>query len=255
MRFLTIALAANDVKSFDVAGGYFEIIDSAGKINVAFTDVAGSAMADNALTDALSGTFATGKFSRFDITERTGIAQTVTIMYGPSSGGTRRQPGVVQVVDGGKARTLAGQAFKAYASAGATVNTSKAQVQLLNPVGSGKRVVVKRIMISSALAGYVNLASYGTALNSGGPYLLSSKFLDASAPGFSARLYRQTDNAAFLGTQIESHGVLANQPMPFPLEEPIVIGPGNGIVAGAPSDATLGSGIQVTFEGFEESLT
>ena len=249
MRFLSITLAANDVKSFDVSGGYFEIIDSAGKINVAFTDVSGTAASDNAMVDALSGTFALGRFSRFDITERTGNPQTVTVMYGPSTGGTRRQPGIVQVIDTNKARTIAGQAFIANAGV-AAVAAQYARAGIWNPAASGVRGVVEKIYYSSTTPQtvYVGYTTVALATIDNSP---RNKRLNQSGPAAIKRAY--DTNAAFGLNTTAAYVLKATaSDQVLDLKTPIAVDPGVGLTVYC---ANANTDLSMNMDFSEEAMT
>lgn len=95
MELLQITLAANETKQFAKAGRYFEIIESAFPITVNFTGSSG-ALSDS-MVNALSGLFLEDAYTHFSITNGTS-AQTVTLLLMEiGRGGSRRQPGVVQV--------------------------------------------------------------------------------------------------------------------------------------------------------------
>lgn len=247
MQQLTFQLTAGQTKVFDSAGCYFEIIDSTGTVNVNFTDSHGSRTKDGELLAVLSGTYLRQKYSRWEITDVSGATNQVTIFYGFGDGGTRRAPGIVSVVDGGKSRTLAGQAFIGYM--GNTVGANNIEVQIFNPSAT-KRLVIKRLTLTCSIAVLAQLARHNAVLTGGGPFDVYNKLIAAPA-AMTARLYRDNP-VAIIGSGFESIQLSANAPFVKVLEEPLVIPNGESVcIYFATAGAATATG---TFEGFEENL-
>ena len=111
-ELLTIALAANEQTQYRKAGQYLEIIDSAYALGISLYTDTGSQT--DTINGAQSGFFLNTRFGALDV--RNGaVAQTVQILLldAGESGGTRRQPGVVQVVDGERIKVQGGTCFSA----------------------------------------------------------------------------------------------------------------------------------------------
>lgn len=98
MELLTIQLAANETKQFRKAGAYCEIIDSQAAIGINFLSVLGGQT--GSIKGGLSGLYLEVDYGAFDITNGP-AAQTVTLLLcdAGESGGSRRQPGNVRVID------------------------------------------------------------------------------------------------------------------------------------------------------------
>lgn len=251
-ELLSMTLAGGETKTFQKAGRYFEIIaDGGSTFNLTFYGDGGAIQSN--VNGAQAGLFLEDPWNAFTITNNSAAAQMITMLVMDSGrGGTRRQPGVVSVVDAGKTRTLAGQAFIArYAnSVGAA---TFACVQLYNPAASGVRCVVESITMQCTVAGQLfatiqpaNLtgATHATSKLSGGT--ASKAFLQAS----SAAAFASLDVAAADVLQLAN---AANTAITYTFKEPIVLLPGYGLMV--ISDQNASPTVAATWEFFEESLT
>jgi len=157
--------------------------------------------------------------------------------------------GTVQVIDGGKSRTLANTAFSMYASAPAVAG-QYARVQLWNPANSGKRLVVETITplsgstaeslatmfntvaLATLVGAGISKRSSGAASNSGFVYLDSTALAPTPASG---------DQICFQ--------MPANANQQYSLKEPIVLDPGYGLVMWS---FVANDALGCTFEWYEE---
>lgn len=167
------------------------------------------------------------------------------ILMGEGEFFDNRISGSVEVIDGGKARTLAGTACMAYGYVG-SVAAQYSHVQLLNPAGSGKNFFVGQVGFYSGgtVAAGVALGQYNIAL----PTLVRTGVKKLLSAGVSIAELRSTNNAAQL---ITGGPMAAMDKMLKSLKfiEPIVVPPGYGLVM---QNGTLGEDIGGTFEYFEE---
>ncbi|WP_250479121.1 MULTISPECIES: hypothetical protein [unclassified Caballeronia] len=156
--------------------------------------------------------------------------------------------GVVQVVDGGKARTIAGGAFSVYGVAQA-VASAYGRVQLWNPATNANRLVVENVTIFTGSAGpqaakvQFNAAKLASTLQAG-----ISKRADGAA---SAALACYDTNASFApdaGSLLALSAQASSSPG-FKLAEPIVVPPGYGLLVWASGVNTL---FGCSFEWYEE---
>lgn len=243
MQFLPISLAATDTKVYDVAGNYFEIIDAVGPITVAFYDRNGTKAKDLELGLALSGAFVQGAYSRFEITNAFGYAQSIVIMYGAGVGGSRRAPGTVRVVDGEREKVLAGNCYRAQAAQNG--GAAQAMCSVMNPAGSVKNVYVQALRAGASAADtYTVIRTSSDCRTSGG--ILTSQTsgvnLDTSGPGSAVTLSGGNPAGglgAFAGLQSFISGYLAASAeivVLFP--RPILLRPGFGLVFSATASAT-----------------
>ncbi len=99
MQTLDLILAVGETKTFDIGGAYFELIDGGGPVDVNFTNAAGSRAKDLEMLAAVPGYWVSGPFSRFEVKNVYGYAQTVRVMFGAGVGGSRRIQGQVAIAD------------------------------------------------------------------------------------------------------------------------------------------------------------
>lgn len=155
--------------------------------------------------------------------------------------------GVVQVVDGGKQRTLSGNAFAGYGSVGATAG-QYARIQLWNPLTNPNRLVVEAVtvlanggMLAAVLqfnaASLANLQQQGVSKKSGGAASAASINYDttAAAIGFPGPMIGMAEPNP--GTQ------------GFKFSEPVIVLPGAGLVM---YSSTLNTTMGASFEWYEE---
>lgn len=141
-----------------------------------------------------------------------------------------RITGEVAVIDGAKADTIGGAAFLGFASKGAAGAGQYSHIQLLNPLGSSKRIILTAWLanVLSASNGSMYLTLYNTALGT----LVgngSSKYSGGSA---SVAEIRTGSDVGGLGTQIFSkagQGICAIDMSQW--KQPIVLPPGKGVCA------------------------
>ncbi|AKN65861.1 hypothetical protein RC55_07180 [Herbaspirillum seropedicae] len=161
-----------------------------------------------------------------------------------SIAGTVGVNGVVEVVDGGRARVLANKAFMAYADMGAA---DKPVHQLWNPAGSGKNVVIESVTVSSGSVNTVRIAfASAAAANMAAQPALSKK----NGVAGSIAEVRQVINPTFLTNPIYVAYVSTAAQVLAP-KEPFVLTPGNGLSV----QGQNANGNMVTiFEYYEEAV-
>lgn len=250
MELLQIALAANDIKQFAKAGRYFEIIDSTYAVQVDFTGANGAQT--DSMKNALSGLFLEDPFAHFTLTNGP-IAQTVTLLILETGrGGSRRQPGIVRVIDQGADKTNALTQF--YGTA-----TQVAVAARLNAAGIKavtKDVALKRLAITSNVAQSLDIALM-TGDPTAGTFSLASQFNNkrlGSAPSAAVKLYQTSAGGAWvLGTELPGFAsfalipVLAGAFTEVRLTTPFVIPIGSFLVVRS-NLANSDVGLEVDFE-------
>lgn len=134
-----------------------------------------------------------------------------------------RVTGSVEVIDGGKYRTMAGQVFGWRASFGA-LPSNYSFGQIFNPAGSGKRLLVKSYSASggNVIVGWAQ-AEIGAELGS-----IGNKLSGGSASVCRSRKLQQT-SASLAGAGFAQVGQIQSGAT-FIEPEPIVINPGHGFV-------------------------
>lgn len=155
--------------------------------------------------------------------------------------------GVVQTVDGGKARSLAGNAFGVVGYSPA-VSGQYSRVQLWNPAGSNTRLVVE----------YFSLVSSGGPANGGFMQFTNTQLATLASNGISklsggaggvGKCYMDS-TAAPPSTSGES-SMIVNSATAYQvrLSEPVIITPGWGFMMWG---GTLNAVSQMNFEWYEE---
>lgn len=162
---------------------------------------------------------------------------------------SQRLTGMVQVIDGGRQRTLNGSAVAGRDSATAAAGNVPF-VQLWNPTGSGRRAVIKSMVASVSAAGDV-FAGFVTAQLTPGA-LMRQKL--------SSGTWGQTRiQVGAYGTGVWTANILSiwQQPVspsiaaPIKFDEPIVVEPGAGFALALQLD---GGVLRATFEAVEEVI-
>ena len=227
MQTLTLTLAANQTVAFDIAGSYFEIIDSVGLVSVNFYDASGSRTKDLELQRVLSGFYVKGRFSRFEIQEASGSAQSITVLYGSTEGGTRRSPGNVRIIDQSVDQTRAGGQ---YLFIDATSNAVNGQISGVR--SSSKSLLIRSFKFTSDSACTIQLftgTAAPTTITSSGAVPLN-KLIASTAP--TAQISRATAAGFPISSEVPGivtagyFSVQAGLYVELPLKTPLVVPPG-----------------------------
>lgn len=114
------------------------------------------------------------------------------LMIGSGDFFDQRISGTVDVIDGGKARTLSNQAFGGFAYQ-ANVAAQYTRLQLWNPAGSGKNIVLENVLglatTTGAAVGHIRLINSPLAT-------LSSSGVSKMAGGAASAMQLRTDTTA-----------------------------------------------------------
>lgn len=239
--------AAGETKTFAINGDRVEVLDAQYPLDVFLMNSAGAQLSVMRDSEASFFSAPVGGFSTVQIYSAT--AQNIRFFVGSGDAGTRRISSVVQVVDGAKARSLAGAAY--FISSSLTAAAGQyGQVALYNSA-VGQRVVVNSIMVAMSIAGSIEIRQ-GTAIPGGTQSNGVPKFLGAAAVSFGKKFDALGVSGAGSGIVIGAVSVQANAQLVIPLTEPIVI-PANGFLAlRSAVDAAVTS---VTMQFFEEATT
>jgi hypothetical protein len=155
--------------------------------------------------------------------------------------------GTVNVVDGGKAKTLAGQVAIVSILVGAAGAGIINAAGLWNPAGSGKNLICKRLHFSSPTAQALSLTPITAAL-AGAPIAPASFLVGAPYAGAVQGTWANAAVGAFgvaLG-RLGVYDIAAGVGVQLAVEEPMVIPPGNGVVA-VTGTANTGLTVNVAF--------
>lgn len=154
-------IAAGEGKTFAKSGRYIEVIEAGSALDIFMLGPSGE-IADE-MRGALSGFYAEQSFQQLQIVNRSASTQTITLMITDGRGGSRRQPGIVTVVDQSRARSLNGDSFIS-SSAAVGVAANFCHLQLSCESTSARRIFIQRMRINaSGLCGaYVHIANVNT---------------------------------------------------------------------------------------------
>lgn len=252
MQLYDITIAANTTRQLDAPGSYFYYYaGSAGGADSTITLRGVSSGLRLILKPGQAFRLPQGNVETSWILTNYANTATIigTVMVGDGDITDNRVTGSVEVVDGGKNRTNAGTAFSIAINTGTPVVGQYAHCGIWNPSGSGKNVIVERLIISASVASIITYgwatAFLGTQYTGGG----SKK----SGGAVSAGLNTSGNSATFLPTGFMYLGqiqVNANAPFDLVLKEPIIIQPNAGL---AVASATGNNSVVLTAEYFEES--
>lgn len=210
------SFAAGEVKTFLIQGEYIEILECAYPVDVAMMDRSGAQL--STMRNAEASYFSRpGKYEVIQVTSS--AAQTVRLFVGSGDAGTRRTSGTVEVIDGGKKKTLAGIVYGGRLSQEALA-MQFAQLQWWNPIGSGKRLIVPSYVGLAGSKGIVaGIGSIKLAKPKDAP---GSKLSGGAASGITGWGESPADYVGFIQLNQSGSGVAVKE------AEPYVILPGYG---------------------------
>ncbi|KQQ97419.1 hypothetical protein [Massilia sp. Leaf139] len=172
------------------------------------------------------------------------------VLMGEGAFQDNRISGAVEVIDGGKAKTLANMAFIASGSPTSDGTTAPA-LYMRNPAGSGKNIIVKTLSVSVGTA-----QAYGMCIADGvsGTDNSVAGIISKSQDGvFAAKVYVHTTGAQ-VGSIYQSYVTAAlssGQIDKTVFQEPIVVKPGRQIKV---FGTTAGTSLFATMECVEEAI-
>lgn len=163
--------------------------------------------------------------------------------------------GAVEVIDGGKVRTESGEA-----ASGAlyTIGASGqyCNIELMNPAGSGKNLVLKQFRVGAAGSMRVEVHNTETAYSVAGPaYSTVKKDVRTTLSLAAAKMYQGNQVAAQSGTPsfpaMMMGYVSGFSDFFWTFVEPVILGPGKGLLWAATSQNVS---MSVSAEWFEEDI-
>lgn len=223
MNAQKITQTFNGLKQWQISGNYFKLLSAQYPVTVELFYL-GQKVLSAPLMEA--GFYQSILYDRVEVT--TPLSEEISFLVAPSKGGSDRLAGEVAIVDGEKARTIAGVTFFTPAVQGAVAG-ELSSIQLYNPVGSGKRIVIESMAFASPTAGgiyfgLVNAACTGLYQNS------KSKLSDGADGAGEGRI--QTSVGGLAGTdRFGLLSVVANVPDKVSMRKPVVLTEGWGMFA------------------------
>ena len=155
----------------------------------------------------------------------------VGLDFKPGAASTVNVSGDVSVIDGNVARSLAGAAFVWRPAS--PVAAARCHVQLWNPAGSGKTLILDALLVASTNANQLSVGLYNAMAASAGGSIYNVNPDSAAATVGLAK--SQNDPLALITRYYGSAYVAGNSQVDFTalLKRPLVITPGWGLVIGA----------------------
>lgn len=240
-------IPANGAFPLQVNGRYFRVNAASGSLKV-IGDTFGP-MGAVAVGQGLRLPKESPVFQRLTLVDTSGAANNVTMIVADADFVDNTVLGTVNVVDGGKARTLAAAAFCASPYALPVANQYPF-VQLTNATTT-KNLIVEQITVGSSAAGGFDVFRNGAPTGAVQASRVGSKLVGSASTADVT--VRQGNNAAALNTNgvLLSGYVGANASVVWkPSNCPIVVPPQWDLIV----QGSLGAGINVTFECFEEAV-
>jgi hypothetical protein len=228
-------LLANGGQAVDIAGSFFKYKAGIGAIKIQ-TDRGGS------VTLLPGQGVRNAQFTRLQIVDASGLPNSGILIAGNEefiddriSGSVAITAGTLSVVDDGKSRTLSGSAFIATIGQSAAAGTY-ATLQLWNPAGSGKNLIVESINANFDVDNLFNASDSVAAISvqTGNP---SPKKLGGAAS--VAWQCNAAPGAGPAGARYHSDYMSAKKPLQIVYKEPLVIPPGHGFVLSGAVVATI----------------
>lgn len=186
-------------------------------------------------------------YDSLNVQDRSGVQNAGVLIAGDFDFHDDRITGTVDVVDGGYNRTAAGVAFMAAVGIGGAVGLF-GEVQLWNPAGSGKNLIIESIMPAGVGPAQLNLIMTTAAL----PSMVSLPACKmAGKPSGVAQARTGSLAAASIGPVIGIFIVPTTKTETMKLVEPVILIPGTGLNV---SNLTENSNTFCNYEYFEQAV-
>jgi hypothetical protein len=216
-------LGANQSQQVDVRGKFFKCTSATGKVRVR-TNTGES-------IDLLPGQGVWNvDYQWLSVQDRTGAANTGTLIAGDFDFHDDRITGDVNVLDNGKARSLSGASEFLIRTSG-PVAAQYSWAQLFNSTGAAKSIAINKLTVQSDTTGPVNIYSCTTEAAAGLAYFSTRAF--GLAHGV-AKSYGGTD-ANSPPTPLSTELLLGaiqvggGSQVDLPMRDPIILLPGHGL--------------------------
>ncbi len=162
--------------------------------------------------------------------------------------GTVAVSGTVDVVDGGKERTLQNTAFYGTVVQSAVASQYQ-QIQIINPAASGKKIIISQIQLSVSIDSQITLGIGSVALSTLSGF--ASSKLSGGSGGVSELRKQSTASIVSMVATLLTAMCKGSDTYIVPLREPIVLMPGYALTVYA---ATQGLFLFGSFEHIQESI-
>lgn len=240
-RIYDFTIPANGSFQLNVEGDYVRVMSGTGAIEIVTDNMRlGPLMAGQGQQD--------NEFRRLTLNDKSGSVNVGTILVASSGFIDQRINGEVSVIDGGKARSLAGLTFSSALSVEALA-ANNPNCQLWNPVGSRVNLVIEKISFSSSVAQKI---AWGGSNAAASALTIRGNSKKTGAP--NSKAYQCQGNTVGLVPGFYYLGILGvdiNVPIIYELREPIVITPGSGFTVWGKQ---INTDLSVTMEFFEDPI-
>ncbi|OFJ47583.1 hypothetical protein BA896_023275 [Janthinobacterium lividum] len=186
-------------------------------------------------------------YDSLTVQDRSGANNAGVLIAGDFDFHDDRIAGTVDVVDGGKNRTIAGQEFSMAQNSGA-IPGQCASLQLWN-AGTTKNIIISQIIFTSSVAGVQRIGWNTALIASAGAAGVSKKAGGSVSIGVSAGvgLVALPVGFSYLGQVNTAAGI----PYTYKLTTPVIIPPGFGMVV---QGAQVNTDLNCIFEYGEDSI-
>lgn len=248
LEIITAAFTAGETKPYAFNGGYFEVLDCVYPVNVQLIGRNGEI---KGIMRNAEASFYLREGDYQTIVIESPQAQTVRFAYGSSEAGTRRTAGIVQVVDGSRAIVESGASFMTFIGV-AGVAAMVSQLQLWNPPGSGKKLIVKSLFLTSSVNVVYGVSFSNVALPTLSPSSPPKNKLFGSPIVTVAEARTRNNTAVVEGTGLgPAVYVLANDSKSFMFNEPLIVPPGYGLNVAC---ANVNNGVNASLDFYEVEI-
>lgn len=186
-------------------------------------------------------------YDSLNVQDRSGAQNAGVLIAGDFDFHDDRITGTVDVVDGGKARTIGAAAFSMACATGGTA-TLFPVAQIFNP-SANKRVIVEQVIFSTDVAAVQRVGIEPALVGGAGAKGISklSGSSDSAAINSIGQIAGNPAGFKYLATIYQGAGV----PATYKFTEPVVLLPGYGMSVGG---SVPNQNIIATFEFFEEDM-
>lgn len=234
-------LQGGGAQVIEARGSYFKYKGGTGPIRV--TPSSGGPV------DLMPGQGMSGlSFDRLTIKDISGSNNIGYLLAGDGAWSDDRITGSVEVIDGERTRTLAGLMFAGSPYGGGTASTY-ANLQLWNPVASGKNLIVGALDFGTTTTGALNVCASNIMLSTAFGVPVANKRLGAAVGVGQLRTESRAAIETFPFGMLRNESTVANTPQKWSIRGAIVVPPGWGLNISCPNMNQVAT---ANFEWFEE---
>ena len=242
-KIYDFTLSAGGSMPLLVEGGYFKIYSCTGVLSVSIDG-------GSSIGPINTGQGMKTEFKRLTIVDQSGAANVGKIIVASNEFVDGRISGEVSVIDGGKARTLAGLAFSGSLFCGA-VAAQYAHIQLWNP-STTKNAIIEQVLMSSSSAISATIrghnASLSTPCTQANPAAKKIGGIDSVMQQFQQNSASVIPTGKVLGVLSLTAGTQAI----YKLAEPVIVPPSQGLCMYV--STIVNTDLQCVFELYEDPV-